>query len=114
MPETMKCIEINHDKLNIAIRPLPIPVAGEVLIKVAAAGVNHLDILQCKGIYTTLPGVSDIPGLEIAGAMEAPGIGVANLALGEKVLALVAGGGYAQYCTAPAPPMPAHFLYIGN
>ena len=114
MTETMKCIEINHGELNTAIRHLPIPVAGEVLIKVAAAGVNHLDVLQCKGTYPTLPGVSDIPGLEITVTQEALGIGVTNLAVGEKVMALVAGGGYAQYCNAPAAQCLIHSLYIGN
>ena len=104
MPEAMKCTEINHGELNTAIRSLPIPVAGEVLIKVAATSVNNLDILQCKGIYSTLPGASDIPALEIAGTSEALGIGVTNLAVGDKVIALVAGGDYIQYCNSPAPP----------
>jgi NADPH:quinone reductase-like Zn-dependent oxidoreductase len=106
----MKCIEINHGELNTVIRPLPKPVAGEVLTKVAAADVNHLDILQFKGVYITLPVTSDIPGLEIAGTLEALGTGVTDLAVGEEVMALVTGEGYAQYCNAPAPqcrPIPS-------
>jgi NADPH:quinone reductase len=96
--------------LNTAILHLPIPVAGEVLITVAAAGVNHLDILQCKGIYPTLPGVLDISSLKIAGTVEALVIDAASLAVGKKVMALIASGGYAQYCNASAPqclPIPS-------
>ena len=110
MPETMICIEINHGSLNTAMRPLPIPTRGEVLLKVTAAGVNHPDILQRLGVYPSPPGASDIPGLEIAGTIAALGDGVIGLAVGETVMALVAGGGYAQYCTAPAPqclPIPS-------
>jgi NADPH:quinone reductase-like Zn-dependent oxidoreductase len=110
MPETMICNEINHGSLNTTIRHLPIPTRGEVLIKVAAAGGNRSDILQRLGVYPSPPGASDIPEREIAGTIAALGDGVIGLAVGEKVMALVPGGGYAQYCNAPAPqclPIPS-------
>jgi putative PIG3 family NAD(P)H quinone oxidoreductase len=84
-------------------RPLPGIGNGEVLIKVAAAGVNRPDILQRQGKYHPPPGVSDIPGLEVAGIVEAVGGGVRDWRVGDQVCALVAGGGYAEYCAAPAP-----------
>ena len=110
LPETITCMEISDGDLITAMRPLPLPAAGEVLIKVAAAGVNRPDILQRQGAYPPPPGASDIPGLEIAGTVAALGDGVSNLAVGGEVMALVTGGGYAQYCTAPAPqclPIPS-------
>ena len=84
-------------------RPKPVPAEGEVLIKVAAAGVNRPDIFQRLGRYPPPAGASDIPGLEVAGTVDAVGDGVRDLAVGDAVCALVAGGGYAEYCTAPAP-----------
>jgi putative PIG3 family NAD(P)H quinone oxidoreductase len=84
-------------------RPRPLPAAGEVLIKVAAAGVNRPDVFQRRGRYPPPPGASDIPGLEIAGVVEALGDDVYDLRVGDEVCALVAGGGYAEYCTAPVP-----------
>jgi putative PIG3 family NAD(P)H quinone oxidoreductase len=84
-------------------RPRPLPAAGEVLIKVAAAGVNRPDVFQRRGRYPPPPGASDIPGLEIAGVVEALGADVHDLRVGDEVCALVAGGGYAEYCTAPVP-----------
>src|SRR6267378_3385776 len=84
-------------------RPKPAPAAGEVLIKVAAAGVNRPDVFQRRGRYPPPPGASDIPGLEVAGLIEALGEGVHDWRVGDAVCALVAGGGYAEYCTAPAP-----------
>jgi len=84
-------------------RPMPVPAAGEVLIKVAAAGVNRPDVFQRLGRYPPPPGASDIPGLEVAGTIEQLGPGVDNWRVGDAVCALVAGGGYAEYCTAPAP-----------
>jgi NADPH2:quinone reductase len=81
---------------------VPEPAAGEVLIRVAAAGVNRPDVLQRKGVYPPPPGVTDIPGLEVAGEVVRLGEGVREPALGAKVCALVAGGGYAQYVSAPA------------
>lgn len=91
-------------------RPVPQPRPGEVLIKVAAAGVNRPDVLQRKGAYAPPPGASDIPGLEVAGVVVAAAEGVREPAVGAKVCALLAGGGYAQYATAPAVqclPVPA-------
>jgi NADPH2:quinone reductase len=91
-------------------RPTPAPAAGEVLIKVAAAGVNRPDVMQRRGKYPPPPGASDIPGLEVAGTIEALGEGVHDFTRGDVVCALVAGGGYAQYCIAPEPqclPIPA-------
>lgn len=103
LPDTMTCVEIAEGNLVSACRPLPQPAAGEVLIEVAAAGVNRPDVLQRQGAYPPPPGASDIPGLEIAGTIVALGEGVSGRAPGDEVLALVTGGGYAQYCTAPAP-----------
>ncbi len=82
-------------------RPVPAPGEGEVLIKVAAAGVNRPDVLQRQGKYPPPPGASDIPGLEVAGTIVAAG-GGADLLVGQKVCALLAGGGYAEYAVAPA------------
>src|SRR6185295_16754608 len=84
-------------------RPVPQPGEGEVLIKVAAAGVNRPDVMQRRGQYPPPAGASDIPGLEVAGTVEAVGSGVSGLRPGDRVCALVAGGGYAEYCVAPAP-----------
>ena len=82
--------------------PVPTPGAGEVLIKVAYAGVNRPDVMQRRGLYPPPPGASPILGLEIAGQVAARGADVAGIGEGEAVCALVAGGGYAEYCTAPA------------
>jgi putative PIG3 family NAD(P)H quinone oxidoreductase len=81
---------------------VPQPGPGEVLVRVAAAGVNRPDVMQRMGGYPPPPGAPDIPGLEIAGAVAALGEGVSGLAVGDEVCALVAGGGYAEYCLAPA------------
>ncbi|MBY8977095.1 NAD(P)H-quinone oxidoreductase [Rhodobacteraceae bacterium NNCM2] len=83
--------------------PLPAPAAGEVLIKVAAAGVNRPDVLQRTGNYNPPPGASTVPGLEIAGTIAALGEGVTDWKVRDEVCALVGGGGYAEYCAAPAP-----------
>ncbi len=114
IPQTMTVIEITKpggpEVLKPATRNVPQPGPGEVLIKVAAAGVNRPDCLQREGAYPPPPGASDIPGLEIAGDVVALGEGVESLALGDTVISLVTGGGYAQYCTAPAAlclPVPA-------
>jgi putative PIG3 family NAD(P)H quinone oxidoreductase len=108
----MTAIEISApggpEVLRPVDRPVPKPGPGEVLVRVAAAGVNRPDILQRMGLYPPPPGASDIPGLEIAGTVVAAGEG-AEQALGAEVCALVAGGGYAEYCVAPAGtclPMP--------
>jgi len=84
-------------------RPRPEPGSGEVLIKVAAAGVNRPDVMQRQGRYPPPPGAPDIPGLEVAGTIAAIGPGVSGWRQGEDVCALVSGGGYAEYCVAPAP-----------
>lgn len=83
--------------------PVPVPMAGEVLIKVAAAGVNRPDVMQREGNYAPPPGASPVPGLEVAGEIIALGEGVEGWAVGDTCCALVGGGGYAEYCTAPAP-----------
>jgi NADPH2:quinone reductase len=86
-------------------RPEPRPAAGELLIRVAASGINRPDVLQRKGLYPMPPGVSDLPGLEIAGTVaagEPQDLAAADVAVGDRVCALVAGGGYAELCLAPA------------
>jgi putative PIG3 family NAD(P)H quinone oxidoreductase len=89
------------EELAVVERPVPRPGPAEVLVKVAAAGVNRPDILQRRGLYPPPPGAPDILGLEIAGEVVEGGEGVEELA-GQKLCALVAGGGYAEYCVAPA------------
>ncbi len=105
LPEEMNAIDPagpgGPDVLEPVRRPVPRPGPGEVLVKVAAAGVNRPDVLQRKGGYPPPPGAPSIPGLEIAGAVVAAGEGV-DIAVGELVCALVAGGGYAEYAVAPA------------
>jgi NADPH2:quinone reductase len=81
-------------------RPVPSPGEGEILVKVAAAGVNRPDVMQRKGLYPPPPGASDIPGLEIAGEVAALGPGVTRWKVGDRVMALLSGGGYAEYCVA--------------
>ena len=81
-------------------RPVPVPAPGELLVKVEAAGVNRPDVAQRSGSYPPPPGASDLPGLEIAGEVVALGAGASRHKLGDKVMSLVAGGGYAQYCIA--------------
>lgn len=103
VPSSMTAIEISTpggpEVLKPAQIPVPAPGAGEVLIKVAAAGVNRPDVLQRKGAYPPPPGASEIPGLEIAGEVVAVGDGASAWQIGDKVCALVAGGGYAEYCS---------------
>ena len=105
----MRAIEIitpgGPEVLQLCERPRPEPRAGELLIAVQASGVNRPDVLQRKGLYPMPPGVSDLPGLEIAGTVAAGApedLGAAGLAIGDAVCALVAGGGYAEFCVAPA------------
>lgn len=106
LPTDMLAIEISRpggpEVLKPVRRPLPSLPADGVLIAVEAAGVNRPDALQRQGVYPPPPGASDIPGLEVAGSIVAVGAEVRGLAVGDKVTALVAGGGYAQYCAAPA------------
>ncbi len=101
----MKCIEISKpggpEVLVIAERPSPAPKANEILVKVAAAGVNRPDVLQRMGKYPVPPDASDLPGLEIAGEVSALGSSAKTFKVGDKVCALVHGGGYAEYCVAP-------------
>ena len=101
--QTMLAIDIRNpggpEVLMCALHPIPQPSSGEILIKVEAAGVNRPDILQRRGLYPPPPGASEIPGLEIAGEIVALGKGAVRFEIGNKVCALVAGGGYAEYCT---------------
>src|SRR5437773_9805848 len=107
LPEEMTVVEITRpgppDVLRPARRPGPRPRAGDALICVAAAGVNYPDLLQRQGRYPPPPGAPDIPGLEVAGEVVAVGEDTPTAGVGERVCALVAGGGYAEYCLAPAP-----------
>jgi NADPH2:quinone reductase len=102
----MRAIEISRygapEVLRETSRPNPVPGAGEVLIRVAASGVNRPDVLQRKGLYPMPPGVSDLPGLEVAGTLVGGDIAATGLKQGDRVCALVAGGGYAELCAAPA------------
>ena len=101
--------------MKAAERPTPIPGAGQVLIRVKAAGVNRPDVVQRLGLYPPPPGASDIPGLEVAGIVEAVGDGVSDLAEGDAVCALVPGGGYAELCVAPEQtclPVPKGFSFV--
>ena len=109
----MRAIEIaasgGPDVLRPVERPDPVPGEGEVLIRVAAAGVNRPDVMQRKGLYPPPDGASDLPGLEVAGEIVALGGGVTGWHPGDQVCALVSGGGYATLCVAPAPqclPLP--------
>jgi NADPH2:quinone reductase len=107
LPETMCAVEIKApggpEVLVPVLRPLPKPCKGEILVKVVAAGVNRPDVLQRQGGYPPPKGASDIPGLEIAGCVVAVGEGASRFEQGDEVCALVAGGGYAEYCTVPEP-----------
>jgi putative PIG3 family NAD(P)H quinone oxidoreductase len=96
----MQAIVAEEGELTLVERPIPQPKADEVLVKVAAAGVNRPDILQRKGMYPPPAGASDVLGLEIAGEVVVAGEGAQEL-VGQNVCALVAGGGYAEYCVAP-------------
>jgi putative PIG3 family NAD(P)H quinone oxidoreductase len=113
-PTTMRAIEITApggpEVLNLTTRTTPTPAAHQVLIKVAAAGVNRPDVMQRQGIYPPPPGASDIPGLEISGTIIALGEQVEHLTIGDQVCALVTGGAYAECCLASADcclPIPA-------
>jgi len=103
----MKVVEIaapgGPEQLRVAVRPVPQPGAGQVLIHVAAAGVNRPDVAQRQGHYPPPPGASDLPGLEVAGTIAAVAQGVSGLSVGDQVTALLTGGGYAEYAIAAAP-----------
>ena len=106
LPSTHRVIEITTpgkpEVLQVRTRDVPVPKAGEVLIRVAAAGVNRPDVLQRLGKYPVPPGASDLPGLEVAGTIARLGEGVREWKVGDKVCALTPGGGYAEHCIAPA------------
>ncbi|MCU0831486.1 MAG: NAD(P)H-quinone oxidoreductase [Rhizobiaceae bacterium] len=106
LPATMRAVEISRpggpEVLIPVSRPLPRPGPGEVLIEVAAAGVNRPDCLQRAGAYPPPPGASDLPGLEVSGVVAALGAGVTSFAIGDRVCALTPGGAYAQFVAAPA------------
>ena len=119
IPPTMAVIEIpapgGPEVLRLTRRTTPVPGPGEALIQVAAAGVNRLDVMQRQGRYPAPPGASDIPGVEIAGMVVSVGVDVTSLRVGDRVCALVAGGGYAEYCAAPAAqclPTPGRLDFI--
>lgn len=113
----MQAVEITAfgapEVLRLGERPVPMAGVGELLIRVAASGVNRPDVLQRKGHYAPPAGASDLPGLEVAGVIEsgdAAALAAAGFAVGDRVCALVAGGGYAEYCVAPVAqclPVPA-------
>jgi NADPH2:quinone reductase len=113
LPAKMRAIEVSKpggpEVLKPAERPVPQPRQGEILVKVAAAGVNRPDVLQRMGLYAVPPDASDLPGLEIAGTVVALGAGAERWKVGDAVCALTHGGGYAEYCTVPelqALPVP--------
>jgi NADPH2:quinone reductase len=115
----MRVVEISApggpEVLRVAERPRPQPGPGEVLIEVAAAGVNRPDVLQRKGVYPPPAGASDIPGLEVAGVVIETGESAGALAVGDHVCALVTGGGYAEFCVVPAAqclPVPTGLIDI--
>jgi len=112
MPDMMRVVEISApggpDVLLPATRPVPVPGPDDILIRVAYAGVNRPDALQRAGAYDPPPGASDLPGLEAAGEVIATGAAVSRWAVGDKVCALLPGGGYAEYVTTPA----AHALPV--
>ena len=116
----MRVIEIEGgkgpaDALRLAERPLPAPAMGEIRVRVRAAGVNRPDVLQRQGQYAPPPGASDIPGLEIAGDIVVVGSGVKRFKVGDQVVALLAGGGYAEYAIVHetnALPLPSGYGYI--
>lgn len=114
LPQSMSAVEITEfggpDVLRICRRPVPRPGPGELLVRVSAAGVNRPDVMQRQGGYAPPPGASDIPGLELAGTIQAIGSQVTDWSPGEEICALVSGGGYAEFAVVPgaqALPIPA-------
>ncbi|HXD28278.1 MAG TPA: NAD(P)H-quinone oxidoreductase, partial [Arthrobacter sp.] len=114
LPATMRAVDYDGsggpEVIRVVERPVPVPGEGEVLIRVAAAGINRADVSQRQGNYPPPPGASDLPGLEVSGTIAASGPGVTGYDDGTEVCALLAGGGYAEYVAVPAPqvlPVPA-------
>ncbi|HXI48375.1 MAG TPA: NAD(P)H-quinone oxidoreductase [Steroidobacteraceae bacterium] len=107
LPREMTVVEIaapgGPEQLKTAVRPIPQPGEGEVLVRVEAAGVNRPDVMQRQGRYPPPPGASDLPGMEIAGEIVALGAKVSGLSVGDKITSLLPGGGYAAYAIAAAP-----------
>ena len=111
----MQAIEIVENQLSLTTRPVPSLASTQVLIQVEAAGINRPDIMQKQGVYPPPPGASDIPGLEVAGVIIQVGAEVSHLNIGDRVCALVTGGGYAQFCAAEADlclPIPENFSFV--
>ena len=118
-PNSIRAIQIlqnsSDQSLQLAEYPLPSPSASQVLIKVAAAGVNRPDLMQRLGFYPPPPGAPEILGLEIAGTVMDSGADVAGFKTGDKICALVSGGGYAEYCLAEADcclPVPQNLSFV--
>ncbi|TVQ83760.1 MAG: NAD(P)H-quinone oxidoreductase [Micavibrio sp.] len=116
--KTMRAAEFvnpgENAEIRITERPVPKPQSGEVLIKIHAAGINRPDLAQMAGRYNPPPGITDIPGLEVAGEVVALN-GTDDFAEGDKICALLSGGGYAEYCTVPAPqclPLPKNYGFV--
>jgi NADPH2:quinone reductase len=107
LPREMTVVEIaspgGPEQLKTAVRPIPQPGEGEVLVRVEAAGVNRPDVMQRQGRYPPPPGASDLPGMEVAGEIVALGPKVSGLSVGDKITSLLPGGGYAAYAVAAAP-----------
>src|SRR5262245_9509807 len=119
MSTTMRAVEISApggpEVLRAVNRDVPVPKKGELLIRVQAAGVNRPDVLQRKGAYAPPPGASDLPGLEVAGTIEGGDVGDSGWSFGDRVCALVSGGGYAEWCVAPVGqclPVPHNFSFV--
>jgi len=119
LPVSMNVVEISGfgppSVLRMATRPVPAPAAGEILIRVEAIGVCRPDSLQRRGMHPPPPGASDVPGLEVAGTVAATGLGVSRWKAGDPVCALLAGGGYAEYATAPVQqvlPIPQNWSSV--
>src|SRR5450631_3717958 len=106
LPQQMQAVEMSApggpEVLRLTTRPVPAPGTGDVLIKVAAAGVNGPDMMQRKGLYPPPAGASDLLGLEVSGAVVAVGANVTRWKVGDQVTALTNGGGYAEYCAVDA------------
>ena len=119
IPKKIECIEIAEfggpDKLVITKRAMPQVKNNELLIKVKAAGINRPDIMQRQGLYPPPPGATDIPGLEVAGEIVAIDSKDSHFKIGDKVCALVSGGGYSSYCVAPIQqtlPIPRGLSFV--